>query len=274
MRRLYPIILLMLFATIAGRAMSTPSDSISAAVQLRHAATAGNPAAMNYLGYTLISRGDSVSIEEGLTWLTKATEAGNAKAATNIGFLIINDSTGRIAARYEHPDSTAARYIRIGADAGLPHAKSLLADLYREGRGVVCDTLRATTLYEEAANAGLADAETRLINMMCRLWRSLPAEEALQLGERYFNERLPYAGVILLQSAATADGMIGAHAKAILSDAYATARGVNYSYKETMRLLIESAKAGYQPAREKLLEIIQMFPDTLTDKEIEEIFPE
>jgi hypothetical protein len=80
--------------------------------------------------------------------------------------------------------------------------------------------------------------------------------------------------VILLQSAATADGMIGAHAKAILSDAYATARGVNYSYKETMRLLIESAKAGYQPAREKLLEIIQMFPDTLTDKEIEEIFPE
>jgi hypothetical protein len=41
-----------------------------------------------------------------------------------------------------------------------------------------------------------------------------------------------------------------------------------------MRVLIESAKAGYQPAREKLLEIIQMFPDTLTDKEIEEIFPE
>jgi TPR repeat protein len=274
MKRLYPIILLMLFTAGMARALSTPTDSLSIAERLHAAAAAGDPSAMNYLGYTLINSGDSAAIDEGFSWIKRAADAGSAKAAANIGYLIINDTTGRIAAQYERPDSTAAQYIRIGADAGLPHAKSLLADLYREGRGVPCDTLQAVSLYEEAANAGLADAEIRLINMMGRSWQKLPTDEALQLGEKYFNQRLPYAGVLLLQTAAKDEGMTGAHAKAILSDAYATARGTDYSYAETMRLLKESAKAGYQPAREKLSEIIQMFPDTLTDKEMEEIFPD
>lgn len=242
---------------------SIPADSTKARGLLRNSAEAGYPPAMNYLGYLLLNSRDTSSSEtrEGLSWLEKAAGKGDPKAASNIGFLILNDTTGRYAGLYSRPDSVAASYVRMGAHAGLPTAKSMLADLYREGRGVERDTVRATRLYEEAAALGLRDAETRLLNMMGPLWQKLAPEDALILGKRYFLSDAPYAGVFLLERASSAAGLAGAEAKALLSDAYGTGRGTEYSYEESIRLLIESAREGYGPARERLAEILEIFPD-------------
>lgn len=246
---------------------SIPADSTKARGLLRNSAEAGYPPAMNYLGYLLLNSRDTSSSEtrEGLSWLEKAAGKGDPKAASNIGFLILNDTTGRYSGLYSRPDSVAASYVRMGAHAGLPTAKSMLADLYREGRGVERDTLKAERLYEEAATLGLGDAETRLINMMGPSWQHLSPEDALALGKRYFRGNLPFAGVFLLKQAYEEEGMTGAEAKALLSDAYGTGRGAEYSYDKSMHLLTESARAGYVPARERLAEILEMFPDAVPD---------
>lgn len=246
-----------------------PADSLRAMELLRNSARAGYAPAMNYLGFILIEKGDKS--REGIDWLQKAADAGDLKAASNIGFMLLNDTTGSLSSKYVNPDSVAAIYLEKAAAGGVPAAMSLLADLFREGRGVSCDTLRATELYEEAAAHGLADAETRLLNMMGPRWIELPADSALVLGEKYFKGKAPYAGVTLLESAAADSGIAGAAAMALLSEAYATGRGAKYDYDKSLALLIESARRGYIPAQKQLAEILEMFPDIAPDLNPEEL---
>lgn len=249
---------------------SIAPDTARARDLLVRSADAGYAPAMNYLGFLLIDNSDSSStpsddLRRGFSLLREACRKGDPKAASNLAFLILNDSTGRFTTLVENPDSTAAAYLTAAADQGLPAACSLLADLYREGRILPADTLRAAELYETAASAGLADAEIRLINMSGPSWNRLPPEDALELGREYFSTFAPRAGTVLLDVAAKDPGITGAHAKFLLSEAYATARGVDYDYYRSLELLRDSALAGYEPARKRLLEVLEMFPDTFPD---------
>lgn len=249
---------------------SIAPDTARARELLARSADAGYAPAMNYLGFLLINNSDSsatsdADLRRGLAMLQKACSKGDPKAASNLAFLILNDSTGRFAGLVENPDSTAVAYLMSAADKGLPAACSLLADLYREGRILPADTLRAADLYETAASAGLADAEIRLLNMMGPSWTRLPAEDALELGREYFATFAPRAGKVLLEVAAEDPGITGAEAKYLLSEAYATARGTDYDYYRSLELLRDSALAGYEPAKKRLLEVLEMFPDTFPD---------
>ncbi len=94
---------------------------------------------------------------EGLMWLSKSAEQGDAEAENLIGVYLAN------AIRGAEPDySEAARHFRRAIELGVPMAATNLADLYASGLGVPKNEQIAIALYRQAVDAGDINARNQL----------------------------------------------------------------------------------------------------------------
>lgn len=227
---------------------SIPADTMRWLSLLRGAAQRGNPAAANYLGYIHgEGRGVAQNPDSARYWISRAAEAGDARAAANMAFMLIHKDSDHL---------RAIPYLEKAAGGGVPTAMSLLADLHREGKGVEKDTAAAVSLYESAANAGLEDADLRLLNMMGRSWQRLPAAEAAELGKRYYLEKLPISGAFLMEL-----GGDNPETLRLLGEAYALGRGKPYNYEKALEYYRRAAAAGDPKAIQIIKETEEIFPD-------------
>lgn len=254
---------------------SVPADSVRALDLMQRSARNGFPPAMNYLGY-LYGKGYKVGDrklipvdrDSSVMWLRRSADAGDPRAVSNLAYLLLNDTVSRLrpAERFQ-ADSIAYVYLQKGASAQIPTAFSMLGDMYRDGRWVKRDTLKAAANYEAALEHGLGDAEARLIALMGHRWQRLPQDSAFNLGLRYYTGYAPGAGVLLLERAAEIPDTIGigARAMALLGDAYSRGVGVKYSHDKSLEYFARAALAGNPSAMYILAETLEVFPDALQD---------
>lgn len=254
---------------------SVHADSVRALELMRRSAQAGFPPAMNYLGY-LYGKGYKVGNRElipidrdsSVMWLRRSADAGDPRAVSNLAYLLLNDTVSRRRpAERLQTDSIAYAYLQKGASAQIPTAFSMLGDMYRDGRWVKRDTLKAAANYEAALERGLGDAEARLIALMGHRWQRLPQDSAFNLGLRYYTGYAPGAGVLLLERVAEIPDTIGigARAMALLGDAYSRGVGVKYSHDKSLEYFALAALAGNPSAMYILAETLEVFPDALQD---------
>lgn len=236
---------------------SIPVDSTRSTALYRQAAEKGNTAAMNYLGYRLISGEYSAlgrDVDEGLAWLEKAAMTGDAKAASNIGWMLTDG-------KYVERDfEKAAFWLDKASEEGLPVAMSQLGDLYREGKGVTQDVQKADSLYRQAFERGLADAGYKLADLRAERYDSIPAEELVNEGRYYYLRSAPSVGVKLFYMAADEGSP---EAMALLGDAYTRSLGVPYDYDLSLLYYAKAALAGNPSAQFVIGELLEIFPDAL-----------
>lgn len=242
-------------------------DTARSLDMLRRSAGAGYPRACNYLGY-LFGRGEILPLrmDSARFWIAKAADAGDALAAHNLGYMLLNDSAGN--------DSVAIFYLNKAADAGLPQSLTVLADLYAEGRaGLRPDTARAINLYERAIAADFPDAELRLLNLKGPQWMLLDSEKALSEALRYWALGAPLIAVELARQVGPADAAT-AKAYALLGNAYSLGRGVPYDHKKANEYFARAAILGNPAAQFILAETLEIFPDALSELVPADVFPE
>lgn len=256
---------------------SIPIDSLRSTLLYRLSAERGYAPAQNYLGFRYFN-GEAVrqDVDSALFWMAKAAATGDAKAANNLGFLLANsDKVTR-----DYPQ--ALFWLTKAADAGLPAGLSQLADLYRQGLGCEPDTARAETLYTQAIQRGLHDAELKLLNMKGYQWLSLPPDSALSLGKYHYTHGAPVIGVTLFENVAAGKAGDNPHnagadptlndsceyravtkALALLGDAYSRGLGVAYDHDRSVALYREAALRGEPSAEFVIAELLDIFPDAV-----------
>lgn len=267
-------------------------DTVRSIILLRRSADAGYAPAMNYLGFlygngmksatATFLRADRDSM---YYWIGKSAGSGDAKGLSNLGFLLLNDT---ICANRDSIDSRAFGLLEKAASMGVPAAMSMVGDMYRDGRGVTTDTLRAARYYEEALASGLEDAEARLIALMAPKWLTLSPDSAYTLSLKYM-VYAPYSAVILLERAAELPDIkvknsdeIGkierndsillrgqlaraAHAMTLLGDASGRGRGQSYSHKEALLWYARGAMSFNPVAMETIAQTLEFFPDAMSE---------
>ena len=245
--------------TIFARAQETPmSDSIHVQAHslLYDRASAGDPEAMSFLGYLLLSgeEGMERNVASGLSWLSQAASAGDIKAASNLGWLYIKGDL------IERDVTKGAQWITTAAEAGLPVAISILGDLFLEGNGVPKDSIAADSLYREAFERGLADAGYKLAALNARTYSLLDADAQVEQGKYFYLRGAPSEGVKLFYLAAEQGN---SDALALLGDAYTRGFGVPYDYDLSLKYYVEAALAGNPSAQFVVGELLEIFPDAL-----------
>lgn len=235
------------------------TDSARALQLYALAAESGYPPAMNYYGFRLFN-GDGVARDrdKGYSLIENAAMKGDPKGAANLGWLLA-------AGEEVVPDPEKAVYwLEKASDAGLPVAMDQLGSIYARGLPPVePDTLRAASLFARAAEGGFRQADRHLLGLMEKKWSLLPPDSAVSLGVRLFTSgKAPVSAVTLFRQAA-AEG--SPRAWALLGEAYALGRGVGYDNRASMEAFYRAASAGYAPAQYILAELLDIFPDALTD---------
>lgn len=242
-----------------------PADTILARSLLERAALGGYPPAQNYLGFSLWP----AEKESALFWLRRAADAGDMKALNNLAFILLQSdsiplSSGDSLSFRDSLDSEAAALLSRAAEARVPTAMASLADLYREGRGVQKDSLKAEQLYLDAVSAGLKDAEWKLFSMNRDRYLSFSPEKALYEGIRAAKGGAETVAFNLYRRAA-----VGEIPKAytLLADAYSSAKGVDYNHALALEYYARGAFAGDPSAQFILAELLEIFPDALQGEE-------
>lgn len=230
---------------------SIPADSVRSVNLLRRSAEAGYPPAMNLLAVADMKSGNR---ESAIFWLRKAADADDAKAANNLAFLMLQDSTAS-----PESDARAAQYLDFASRNGIPQAMATLGDLYAAGRGVARDSLQAEDLYLQAVSCGLRDAEVKLMAMNHQRYPFLSPHEALDRGLRAAHNGASTIAFRLFSQAADSIP----RAMALLGDAYASARGVDYNHAKSIEWFLRAARAGDPSAQFILAEQLEIFPDLL-----------
>lgn len=222
--------------------------------ELQERADAGDLEAMNYLGYLLLSDSVAPDIPAGLSWLTRAAEGGDVKAASNLGWLLIRGEM------VDKDFETGLRWLRKASDARLPVAQSFLGDLYRDGTGLMPDTLVADSLYRKAFEGGLADAGSKLYALNADRYGRMTPQEKVKEGKYYYLRYAPSEGVKLFYQAADEGDP---EALALLGDAYTRSIGVPYDYNLSLKYYVQAAEAGNPSAQFVIGELLEIFPDAL-----------
>lgn len=272
---------------------TVPADSVRALRMFRMSALQEYPEAMNYLGY-LFGKGYhaggrelvSVNPDSALYWLKRSADLDDPKAMANLAYLILNDMdalTDSVAV--SRNDSAAWGYLVRSAGKGVPTAYSMMGDMYRDGRYVKRDTVRAAFMYETALSKGLTDVEARLISLMGPVWERLTPDEAFEYGIRYYDGYAPSAGTFLLKRAAVLPEVsekgwvrtpelldslnhridVVADALTALGEAASLGKGLPYDHDKSRDYYIMGALAGSPEAQNVVRELIGLFPDTFSN---------
>lgn len=251
------------------------ADSARSLSLLRRSALSGYPPALNYLGYLFRSgykvgrdtllRANPDSL---LHYVRLAADRGDPKAASNFAFILLHPSrSGRSSAAM--PDSvspsvqdsvTAVSYLRKAADAGLPQAMTMLADLYAEGKK---DSLEAVSLYERAVGRRFHDAEIKLLNYIGPSLRRLDSASSLSEALRYWRMGAYSIAVELLHNIGESSPQ-APRAFSLLGHAYSHGLGVPYNHAEANRNFARAALLGDPAAAFIIAETLEIFPDALT----------
>ena len=120
--------------------------------QFARMATLGDASAQSFYGHILLFRGQGYGAKrEGIRFLRLAAEAGNAKAAYQMGVVSLSED-----AKHGPDGNEAARWWSIAANAGHPLAAARLAQLYEGGgHGLKADKEQAEHYRSSAAKLGL-----------------------------------------------------------------------------------------------------------------------
>ncbi len=145
-----------LLAELYNQGLGVRQDTTEAARWYRLAAERGDAHAMASLGLmTADGRGVKRDPAAARTWFEKAAGLGEATAAYNLALLLL-------ASGAEADIATAARLLRIAADAELGDAQHDLGVLYARGKGVPQSADEAAKLYIRAAKNGSIAGEVEL----------------------------------------------------------------------------------------------------------------
>lgn len=120
--------------------------------QFSRMAASGDTKAQSFYGHILLFRGQGYAAkQEGGRLLRLAAEAGDAKAAYQMGVVSLSESTSHA------PDGVqAARWWKLAVEAGHPLAATRLSQLYAAGGpGLASDPQQAEHYKERAAGLGL-----------------------------------------------------------------------------------------------------------------------
>lgn len=120
--------------------------------QFARMANLGDVGALSFYGHMLLFRGRGFGArEEGIRLLRRAAEAGDAKAAYQMGAVSLSEDASH------GPDASgAAHWWEMAAKAGHPLAATRLVQLYRAGgHGLAADSERAKHYEAQAARLGL-----------------------------------------------------------------------------------------------------------------------
>lgn len=241
---------------------SVRPDSALALKYLRQAADSALPEALNLLGYKHITGvGAPKDAQLGLKLIEKAAELGDAKAFSNLGWLLAD---GRLV---EQDYGKALYWLRRGAERNLAVAQTLLADMYRTGSGLnEADTLRADSLYLRAISQGWRDADMKMLSMNAARWDRLTPREALILGNNLYEHNALYSATYLLRKA---QDSYPAEAYYLLADA--ASRGlVPSEIPESLTVpdlillyYLQSARAGNPASAWILADTLGLYPQAL-----------
>ena len=97
---------------------------------------------------------------KGVYWLKRAADKGWARAREELGLLL------RDGVEISQDAREAARWLELAAIQGRPDAKFALAAMFSSGQGVGHDDVRALQLYRELAKAGYLPAEKKIVAMV------------------------------------------------------------------------------------------------------------
>jgi TPR repeat protein len=236
---------------------SIPVDSAMSTNLYTKSANLGYAPAQSYLGFRYYN-GEYVAkdVAKGIEWIERAAMAGDAKAANNMGWLLINSN------EIEHDYAKAAYWFEKAADGGLPAGMAQLADLYREGKGVNADTIKATELYTHAIEAGLHDAELKLLNMNMSAYMRMTPRQSYLTGVYYYTHSAPTIGVTLLGMAAEQGEC---DALALLSYHLAHEQDYSSNPNSVLNGFYEAAEGGNAAAMFMIAELLEFSPDALTE---------
>ncbi|MBD9481980.1 sel1 repeat family protein [Pseudomonas sp. PDM14] len=120
--------------------------------QFARMAAQGDVVAQSFYGHLLLFRGQGLGArEEGLRLLRLAAQAGDGKAAYQVGLSALSGDT-----RHTPDGAEAARWWVMAASASHPLAAHRLAVLYREGGpGLAADASLAAQYERRASELGL-----------------------------------------------------------------------------------------------------------------------
>lgn len=240
-----------------------PTDSHRIALrQLVERAHSGDAKALYDLA-TLHDRGyDSIPVDtlRSNALYLKAAQKGYAPARNFIGF--------RYYTGHGMPQDidSALYWIRLAADEGDITAAANLGYLLSESELIPHDSVEAVKWIEQAAMAGVREAQIKLIDFKRDEWSSMPPDSVLTNGIELYTGRAPILGIQLI-------GIAAQHkipkAMALMGDAYSKGWGVPYDYQKSVDYFYEAAKGGDPSAQFLIAELLEFFPDALVNKENE-----
>ena len=238
--------------------------------QLKQAADEGHSEACAALGKIYLEgRQVRKNTQVAQRYLHQAAEKGSVEAAFNLGLLYLSGKGG-----IPRNESQGAHWIIWAADEGMAQAQAVLADLYREGRGVAVHDKRAASYYQKAAAQGYRAAQVALADLYHAgkgLPRSLEEafhwyQQAALSGEVYAQAMLSvlyqqgrgvssdlnqsvywYKKASRYQGFLVAQYRIGCH--------FAEGVGLDQNWHEAHRWLLLAANKGFIPAQVRMGEI-------------------
>lgn len=242
----------------------TPPDT-TAAIQLYiQSAESGFVPAMRYLGFLFYGgKGTRRDASQGIIWLKKAADKGDAVSWENLGWIYRHGSEN------EKSERLAVEAFTQAAQAGRPQGAYELAQMKERGEGTACDTLSAIQYYEQALLGNHMDADAALANLTDWRMVNIAPDSALRLSKRYFYGKAPIAATAILSklihSKSCRDQAIKAEAKTILAQATSIGRGTSYNQNLSTDLYYQAAIEGDPSAQFIIAELLESFPDTLDD---------
>jgi len=150
----------------------------------------------------LMGLGVPPSMPEGIRWLTRAAEAGDASAQTQLAALAMQGVTSRdqgglfgsAGAASAAPDfERAEHWSRLAAAAGSTEAKGLLASILTGGPPERRDLVAGAALYRECAEAGGARGRIGLAMILLQDGTPASAKEAQDLLQAAAADGVPMA---------------------------------------------------------------------------------
>lgn len=237
---------------------SIAPDTVRSLALLHRSAATGYAPAENYLGYLYMTGAMTIpqDADSARYWVERAAMRGYPGGSYNLAHLLLQEA--------ENTDSTALIHLRRAADARLPQALTLLADLKAEGRRVERDSAGAADLYEKAINAKFPDAELKLLNLIGPGFSGYTSEKKLSEAMRYMRLGAPIIGVELLQEIVEGTPE-SARAYALLGHAYSRALGVEYDHRKANEYFARAAALGNPSAQFIIAETLDIFPDAFSD---------
>lgn len=265
MRRLFPFLILLIiiygcvWADEKNLAMRTALNELTEKAQGGDAKALFELARLHETGYDSIPRDTARSIA---LYLLSA-QKGYAPAQNFIGFCYYN---GR---GVKQATDSALYWIRKAGEAGDITAAANLGYLLTEGENIERDFEEANKWLAVATEAGVKEAQEKFVELNEATWRGWPIDSVLYNGIRYYTHKAPIAGVALLELAAEKNIP---QALALLGDAYSKGLGTVYDHEKSITFFKKAALEGDPSAQFILGELLEFFPETLTQDSVKSEF--